>query len=46
MFGDLFEIQFKYLRSRFSRLRKLALEMKTNIEAGNYDEKIYKPKFD
>lgn len=45
MFGDLFEIQFNYLRSRYKRLRRLAADMKRDLKAGTFDKEKYRAEF-
>ena len=36
MFGDMLEIQFAYLRSRFKRLQNLALQLKKYVNSEGY----------
>ncbi len=46
MFGDMFEIEFAYLRSRFKRIRKVAIEMKNQlVKEGKIDHKRFKQEF-
>ncbi|KAL4448661.1 hypothetical protein ABPG74_012750 [Tetrahymena malaccensis] len=45
MFGDLFQIQFAYLRSRAKRLNQLAKQMAEEIQNNTFDQQTYKIKF-
>lgn len=45
MFGDMFELQFKYLRSRFKRLQNVAREMREALKDKSFNGKEFKAKF-
>ncbi|EGR31534.1 hypothetical protein IMG5_107540 [Ichthyophthirius multifiliis] len=45
MFGDLFNIQYSYLRSRAKRLNQLALKMKDAIENNSFNKEEFKSQF-